>query len=432
MGSMEPAAEIWKRCFAAARKIVTVIAVLSAAACAPAAKKAPVVAPAPEAAAPVVVTSKETPQNRVALLLPTSGANARVGQSIANAANMAVLDVNNRNIKLTVYDTAGGAAAAAKRAISDGNKLFLGPLLTQDVAAIRSVAKAAGIPVISYSNDETVAGGGIYVLGFQPDQSIGRVVRYAHSRGLSRFAALVPTGSYGQRASAALLRAVRDAGGKVVAIETYERSRARLQASVRRLTDYEARVARASQGGVVRADGTVAPVQDRLGPVAFDTLLIADGGAIAAAFIPSLNQYGAGKAKVRYLGTELWNAEPGIRAATGLHGAWYSSVPDARFNQLAARYRAKFGGSPSRLASLGYDSVLLVNAIGGNWEIGAPFPEARLRDPDGFAGVDGIFRFGTSGVADRGLEVQEVGPSGTTIISPAPKTFARTKVSAIN
>jgi outer membrane PBP1 activator LpoA protein len=408
--------------------------VATLAACATPAPKTPEVAA--EVAPPLpppVVQPAEAPTNKVALLLPMTGGNARVGQSIANAANMALLDVGSSNIKLTVYDTAaGGAAAAAQRAIAAGNKLFLGPLLAGDVTAVHGAARAAGIPVVTYSNDASVAGDGVYVLGFQPDQSIDRVIRFARSRGIERFGALVPAGTYGQRASAAMLRAVRDSGGKVTAIETYQRSRAKLAAAVRRLTDYEARVARASQGGVVRADGTVAPVQERLGPVSFQALLIADTGAIASSFLAPLQQFGAGPGQIRYLGPELWNAEPGIRAATGLHGAWFASVPDARFNQLATRYRARFGGAPSRLASLGYDSVLLVNAIGGDWSIGAPFPERRLRDPDGFAGVDGIFRFGASGVADRGLEVQQVGPGGTTVVSAAPRTFARSKVAAIN
>lgn len=420
------------RTFSLLRVAAVGLAAALAACAGPAKKPAPTVE-APPPPPPAVVQPQEVPTNKVALLLPMTGGNARVGQSIANAANMALLDVGSRNIKLTIYDTAAnGAAAAAQKAIAAGNKLFLGPLLAPDVLAVRGAARAAGIPVITYSNDASVAGDNVYVLGFQPDQSIERVVRYARSRGLERFGALVPAGTYGQRASAALLRSVRDSGGKVTAIETYERSRAKLAAAVRRLTDYEARVARASQGGVVRADGTVAPVQERLGPVSFQALLIADGSAIASSFLAPLNQYGAGPGKVRYLGPELWNAEPGIRAATGLHGSWFASVPDARFNQLAARYRQKFGGSPSRLASLGYDSVLLVNAIGNEWQIGSSFPERRLKDPDGFAGVDGIFRFGTSGIANRGLEVQQVGPGGNTVVAPAPKTFARSGVAAIN
>lgn len=412
---------------------------LATAACATSSQRAgtgeqPIEAAPPIVAPPPVVPAPEPgpPQHRVALLVPTTGGNARVGQSIANAANLALLDTNNRNIKLTVYNTATGAAAAAQRALADGAKIFLGPLLAPDVRAVQGIAGGAGVPILTFSNDAALAGNGTFVMGFQPDQSIARTVAFARAHGVERFAALVPVGTYGQRASNAFVRAVRDSGGRVVAIETFPRDRKKLLAAVRRVTDYEARVARASQGGVVRADGTVAPVQQRLGPVGFQALLIADSGAVSAAFLPALQQFGAGSGQVRLLGPELWNSEPAIAQVRGLHGAWFSSVPDSRFNQLVGRYSTKFGGRPSRLASLGYDAMLLVNSVADRWTIGSPFPRSVLTDPDGFNGIDGIFRFSSSGVAERGMEVQEVGPGGFKVVSPAPRSFGRAVASAIN
>lgn len=369
------------------------------------------------------------PQHRVALLVPTTGGNAAVGQSIANAANMALLDSNDRRIKLTVYNTAGGAVAAANRAVAEGNKIFLGPLLAPDVRAVQGIAAGAGVPILTFSNDASLAGGSTYVLGFQPSQSVARVVGFARSKGVDNFAALVPAGAYGQRTSTAFLRAVQSNGGKVTAIEAYPRDPKRLVAAVRRVADYEARVAKISRAGVVRPDGTVAPVQQRLGPVTFQALMIADSGEVAARFLPALQQFGA--SGVRLIGTELWNSEPGLSRVTGLQGAWFASVPDNRFTQMAARYRAKFGGQPSRLASMGYDAVLLVNSIGQRWTIGDRFPAGALNDDDGFAGIDGIFRF-RGNVAERGLEVQQIGPGGFSVVSPAPRAFRSTQVSAIN
>jgi len=170
-------------------------------------------------------------------------------------------------------------------------------------------------------------------------------------------------------------------------------------------------------------------VQQRLGPVSFQALLIADSGEVAARFLPALQQFGA--SGTRLLGTELWNSEPGLGRVTGLHGSWFASVPDGRFNQLASRYSSRFGGQPSRLASMGYDSVLLVNAIAARWRIGDPFPRVALAEDEGFAGIDGIFRF-RGGVAERGLEVQQIGPGGFSTVSPAPRSFRVTQVSAIN
>ena len=170
-------------------------------------------------------------------------------------------------------------------------------------------------------------------------------------------------------------------------------------------------------------DGTVAPVQSRLGGVPFQALLIADSGALAAAFGPALAQYGAGVATVKLLGTELWASEPGLGVSPALRGAWFAAVPERRFQQFAARYRSRNGGRPSRLASLGYDSVLLIQSLAGHWEIGTPFPRTGLANPGGFVGVDGVFRFTPSGVAERALEVRQVAPGGSVVVSPAATSF---------
>mgnify|MGYP003842288395 CR=1 FL=1 len=75
----------------------------------------PVEAPPEEGA--VTGLPSDATRHRIALLVPLTGSNAGIGQSIANAANMAVLDTGGERIRMTVYDTAGGAAAAADKAI---------------------------------------------------------------------------------------------------------------------------------------------------------------------------------------------------------------------------------------------------------------------------------------------------------------------------
>ncbi|MDB5682405.1 MAG: transporter substrate-binding protein [Sphingomonas bacterium] len=357
-------------------------------------------APPPAAPAPVTSTRptndglpQDQARHRIALLVPTSGANAAVGQSIANAANLALLDTGGKNLRITTYDTAAGAAAAAARAIADGNRLFLGPLLANDVRAVASAARAAKVPVISFSNDTDVAGDGVFLLGFTPSQSIERVVHYARSRGATRFAGLVPAGLYGSRAGSALIKAAEDAGGSVVSMQSYDRSPKAIAAAVQKLG---------------REQG-------------FDAILIADAGRIAVQVAPLIRRSGSPNA--RLLGTELWNTEPSLSANPAARGAWFASVTDTMYRQLATKYRARFGQSPYRLASLGYDAVLLATRIAGDWKVGDAFPIRRLTAQDGFSGVDGAFRFGSNGIAERALAVHQIDPAGFTIVSPAPRSF---------
>lgn len=353
--------------------------------------------PNPQAAPPPSVifpggraVPREVARHRVAVLVPLTGANAGVGQSIANAAALALADSGEERIQITAYDTARGAATAANQALAEGNRFFLGPLLAEDVRAVAPAARAAGVPVVAFSNDTSVAGNGVYLMGFVPGQSIDRVVGYARSRGLQRFAGLVPSGVYGQRAGQALIAAVERSGGRLVAMQTYARSPAAVRAAAGRL--------------------------NRQSPA--DAVLIADSSNIAAAAAPTL------RSGARLFGTELWAADSDLFAQSELRGAWFAAAPTGMFDQLSTRYRARFGSNPYRLASLGYDAMLMTVRVAAGWPVGQPFPERALRG-QAFSGIDGPFRFWRDGVADRSLEVLEVGPNGIRTISAAAPSGAK-------
>ena len=333
----------------------------------------------------------EAPRHRVAMIIPLSGAEAGVGNSIANAASLALVDSGDRSIRLTTYDSAGGAAAAANRAIAEGAELILGPLLAEDVRAVSPVARRASVPVVAFSNDTNVAGGGTYIMGATPGQAIDRVVRFSRGRGAVRFGALVPTGLYGQRAAQAMLGSVRSSGGRLVGLETFNRSPA------------------AARSAAIMLNGKGE----------MESVLIADSGKIAAVAASAL------KPGARLMGTELWASDRTLGQAPRLRGALYAAAPDARFGQLVGRYKARYGKTPYRLGSLGYDAMLLTVRAARNWPIGRPFPLRTLADRDGFAGVDGVFRFDRDGVAERSLEVRQVTATGTIVLSPAATSFPK-------
>jgi branched-chain amino acid transport system substrate-binding protein len=333
--------------------------------------------------------------HRVALLLPVTGPDGDVGQSIANATALAVADTKVTNIRLVTYDTASGVTAATKRAVADGNKIILGPLRGDHVLEAAAVARPAGVPIISFSNDVGVAGQNVFLLGHLPNQSIDRVVRYAKAQGLNRFAGVVSTNVYGQRAQSHFASAVRNAGGVLVGIQEADGTAAAAETAARHLA--------------------------QLGHI--DAVLIADSGRAAVVTVPSLRRNGLRNAKI--LGTDLWNIDGSLASSSPMYGAWFASVSDTLYNQYAAKYRARFGRAPLRLSSLGYDSVLLIARVARDWRPGTKFPVSQLTDPQGFIGVDGAFRFMSTGLTDRMLEVQEIQPGKFVTINAAPTQFAK-------
>lgn len=350
--------------------------------------------PIPRPNTPTPLPQDGQGRHRIALLVPTSGINARVGNSIANATTMALLDTNASNLRITTYDTADDSGDAARRAVAEGNQLILGPLLGSDVPDIVAVARPAGIPLISFSNDVSIASPDVYLMGLSPSQSVARTVDFARKEGARNYGALVPEGEYGRQAEFALISALRDMGGTLVATERYIRNEGAAASAARRLR---------ARGG-------------------FDTVLIADSPRLAIAAAAELRDEDS--LSPRLLGTELWSGEADIPAAGVMQGAMFSAVSDARYRNFSDSYRDRFGTAPYRIATLGYDSVLLALRVAGNgWRAGTPFPTSELTARGGFLGLDGAFRFQSDGMAQRALEVREVVNGQIVIVSPAPDSF---------
>ncbi len=351
----------------------------------------PVDIPTPEPSATAL--PEDQTRHRIALLVPMSGSNGAVGQSIANATTMAILDTNAENLRVTTYDTATGAREAARRAIADGNKLILGPLLGDNVGPILAEARPADVPLVSFSNNTSVASPDVFVMGHIPEQSIARSVRYAHANGANTFGILTPDGEYGRRAEAALRTTIATFGGRLAASESYARGNTSITSAADRL---------ASRG-------------------IYDAVLIPEGARLAAQGAGALKSGGAAQAQI--IGTELWSGESSVLNSSAMRGAIFSAVADDRYRQFVNSYEARFGGQPYRIATLGYDAILLTLRVARDWRVGRDFPSAQLRDSGGFLGLDGAFRFQRNGVVERSMEVRQVGSGQVSVVDAAPSRF---------
>jgi len=378
------------------RNVALAGAALLAAGCAVVPKSAGPAAtppPAPEPSSTALPT--DTGRHRIALLVPLAGDTAAVGQAIANATTMALLDTKAENLRITTYDTSEGVATAARKAIADGNKLILGPLSADAVPAVQAAARPAGVPVIAFANDSSVASADVFVIGHMTEQSIRRSVAFARGKGAARFAVLAPEGDYGTRAVSALENALRDYGGSLARKESYARGNTSIVSAAARL--------RAAGG--------------------YDAVLVADSARLGIDAAGELNKSKANRTRI--IGTELWSGEAALKKAPALDGAWFAAVSDQRFARFAESYASRFGSQPYRVATLGYDAVLLTLRVARDWKVGTPFPRNELYDKGGFLGVDGAFRFARNGVVERALEVREIKAGQVTPIDPAPTGFGK-------
>ena len=372
---------------------------------------------------------------RVGLLLPLSGEPEarRIGEAMLDTATLALFDLGGERLQLVPRDTMGtadGARAAAEALLEEGVQLLLGPVYSASVAAAAPVARARGVPMIAFSSDTRVAGDGVYLLSFTPQQEVDRVVGYAVAQGATRFAALVPEDGYGAVVLEALRASVAHHNGELVRVEYVAADGSDAHEPVKRLARYDGRRQalidrrRELAGlGTAAARRRLAALRhrDTLGSADFDAVMVPAGGETLRQVAPLLPYYDIDIGAIKLLGTGRWDA-PDIGSEPVMVGALFAGADREAVDSFRRRFVAIFGRPPLRLASLAYDAAALAALLSQG--SGVPdFSSQNLTDPAGFAGVDGIFRFRTDGRAERGLAVLEITRDGIKVIGPAPTGF---------
>lgn len=373
---------------------------------------------------------------RVAILLPLGSESEDIrerAQSLFEAAQLALFDQSNEALLLIpkdTYGTPGGAEAAAREAIDQGGELILGPLFAPSVQAVAPIARAAGVPVLAFSTDRDVAGDGVYLLSFMPEDEIETVTRFAVSRGVSSFAALIPEGAYGDRVRTAFNDSVIKTGGTVTQVEHYARETSAMFEPVKRIANYDARLAAIQFERQRLGEKEDEESQKALeflekievwGGTDYQAVLIPEEGNLLKSLAPLLAYYEVRPRIVKFLGTGLWD-DPDIVREPSLQGGWFAAPSPNAQKAFRQNFARRYGRAPQRIASLAYDAMMLAASLAAGPRA-ARFRRADITDPKGFAGIDGLFRLLPDGRSERGLAVLEVTPDGFDVIGEAPKAF---------
>lgn len=389
----------------------------------------------PVIGAPVPTSAQATPKlspgsggSRVAILAPLTGQRAEIGLALVQAARVA-LEAQGAP-PLDQQDTGGtpeGAATAARAAIAAGAGIILGPLSSAETAAVAPIAKAAGVPVLAFTNDITQAQPGVWPLGISPAHQVQRLATALQAQNKTRLAGLLPDNDFGRAMGAGLTQASEALGLPAPRIRTYAAGAGvgGLNPAVRDISDYssrrgpieaEARAARAP--GTAEARRRSEQISRRGIPApTFDALLLADTGEALEAIASLLPYYDIYMPTVRLLGPSLWAA--GNSGAGRFNGAWYAAPDPANRAAFEQAFTAKAGEPPPGIADIAFDAAAIARVVAPSG-----FSGASLTRPDGFLGANGLLGLQADGRTRRGLAIFEIQRGGPQMVEPAPQSLS--------
>lgn len=344
---------------------------------------------------PVLAPTPKSGGNFIALLLPMSGTQKEMGRLLQQAAEMAIFEKGDASLTLRVYDTKGsvaGAEKAAQQAIQEQASLIVGPVFADEVRAVGQVARSHQVQVLSFSNNRSVAGNGVFVLGFTPEEQIQAVALYLNRQAGNRLAAVSPHNEYGQLFDRELKRLSTQQAMQLTEIVHYNPNGSNLN------RDLEA-----------------------LRTLSYDALFIPEGGAALDRILEHLQRKGLLTAETKLVGTGQWDEVHTLQNPI-LNQAILAGPDPKKRRTFEEKYQTTYGVAPSRLASLAYDAVCLVAALKKHFP-DAPYDLTALTQPSGFDGVNGTFRLLQDGSIQRKLAILEVSQGRLVVREPAGKSF---------
>lgn len=339
----------------------------------------------------------------VALLIPRGGtaSDNLLAQNLENAARLAIRDLGGVKIDLRVYGTAGNAGTAATmaaQAVSEGAKVILGPVYGESANAAGVAVAKAGVNVMSFSNNPTIAGGNVFILGPTFSNTANRLVGYAKRNGKDRIVILHASDVAGQLGRNAIQQAIAANGATLAGTVDYALSQESVVAAVPRVK---------------------AAIDGAGGNALFLTTSSASALPLFAQLLP---EAGVLATSTQYIGLTRWDIPQQTLALPGVQGGWFALPDPGATGAFRAKYSAAYGSDPHPLAGLAFDGIAAVGALVKSGKASA-LTGASLTQGAGFRGASGIFRLRRDGTNERGLAVATIRNKAVVVLENAPQAF---------
>ena len=347
--------------------------------------------------------------DKIGVLVPLNGTNAKYGDMVIRGLNLAVSDWKEshpgQKISLVVKDAGSEqdtAAQSFKELVrKEGVLAIVGPLGTQANKTVVPLANRDGVPLLSLTQKEDDSADDSFVLHVFIDSRdlVKTLVRYCREKlKYERFACLFPDDRYGQRLSKIFAESVQEQGGTMMASASYKE----------RSTDFTEPLQKLMN--IAKKNAPLAVTEG----TPFDALFIPDQVGAVSLIGPQLpynNVVG-----VTLLGTNLWSEAPLVQAGgVYVDQALFATsfFPESRNPEVKTfteKFVSTYNSEPSYLEAQAYDALMMLlaarNAAGGTDNRNSLFQ--NLIQAKGFRGVAGSYKVNQKGDLERQYSILQV------------------------
>ncbi|WP_192177307.1 ABC transporter substrate-binding protein [Mesorhizobium amorphae] len=347
------------------------------------------------ATAPQATQSLGTGSTKITMLLPLSapGTTGQDGRKMFDAARLAMTDLGNNLITLTVEDTRGDSGYAkdlAVKAITTGSKVVIGP---SELPAAQNIAKLSGSnrpPVLALA-DNFAGGPGVYAVRLSEADSAAAGAAAIATKGAKKFVLLVAAGANAGAVEKRVANGLSIYGASLAVTLPYSPTEGGAKAI-------------ADMGSLVEAP---------------DAVIVASGDASPSQLLAALKSKGIPSKTTKLIGTDRWLEHP---MDPLFEGAYIATLDQGETGPIADRFKTTYNYQPDVNVAYAYDMVALTAGIAS--AVGPDgFSKQVLENPSGFRGSTGLFRFRADGSSQRSMPFYRVEKGALKLVEKSTSGF---------
>jgi len=301
---------------------------------------------------------------KIGLLIPLTGKNSEIGQSIIKSTLLAVNKINNSSIEIIPRDTRSSPTEtlrAAKELEKLGIKIIIGPLFNENQAYLNELKKVTFISLTNKSDNKSK---NIINAGINATSQLNGIKKFIELNGIKKTIFLTPDVDYRNE----IEKAIDNSKIKILGNYVYKTDPTKLTNQIEEITNYKQRkqnledeIVRLEKSNQSNKERLIERLKkrDTLGSVKFDSIIIADFDESLKSVTTSLLYTDISPKKKYFITLNQWFDKSLLEEASA-QPLYFPSINKKNYEDFSLKYFNEFGQHPNQLSFLSFDLVGLV------------------------------------------------------------------------
>ena len=301
---------------------------------------------------------------KIGLLVPLSGKNSEIGQSIIKATQLAINKIDNSSIEIIPRDTKSNPEITlrnAKELAELGVKIVIGPVFHDSLSYLDELKN---IIFLSLTNKVNNTPKNIINSGINATSQLKTIQKFIELNGLQNTIFLMPDVDYKNE----IKKAINDSKIKISNDYVYDSNPTKLTSQIEKITNYKRRkqnledeITRLENSDDLDKEKLIERLKknDTLGNVKFDSIIIADFDESLKSVTTSLLYTDISPKEKYFITLNQWFDESLLKE-TSSQPIYFPSINKKNYDEFKLEYFKKFNHYPNQVSFLSYDLVGLV------------------------------------------------------------------------